>query len=358
MDQIIERLLYSYLIKIKQNAPQFSDEQQSQIIELCGRYLMAGFILESNRLDPSNAHLVKCLEGQRRVMAIKNMSMKQDLAKIATNFSLKKIDFLVLKGMALNIGGIYKHGIRASRDIDLLVQKEDIPLAYRTLREQGFQYMNAGTADEAVVFFGKHLPVMTNNRGTHVELHWRVTDVNSHKNCPITNYMFAQLWECREEKRISIPNVESLMAHTLYHGVVGHRMNHGPLFLFDLVALRKHNQNEWPEDTSLMDELHLLDKFNQCKSLIEMAYREKKISQKSLVLINEIMADFDWEERKAPQISLFGVTNARTSLPRIIHKVKHSIPLYAHLWQQPVASFRYWFLYLRHLLTFIRKIRF
>ena len=82
MDQIIERLLYSYLITIKQNAPQFSDEQQSQIIELCGRYLMAGFILESNRLDPSNAHLVKCLEGQRRVMAIKNMSMKQDLAKI------------------------------------------------------------------------------------------------------------------------------------------------------------------------------------------------------------------------------------------------------------------------------------
>ena len=57
------------------------------------------------------------------------------------------------------------------------------------------------------------------------------------------------------------------MAHTLYHGVVGHRMNHGPLFLFDLVALRKHNQNEWPEDTSLMDEVHLLNKFNQCKSI-------------------------------------------------------------------------------------------
>ena len=54
---------------------------------------MAGFILESNRLDPSNVHLVKCLEGQRRVMAIKNMSMKQDLAKIATNFSLKKSIF-------------------------------------------------------------------------------------------------------------------------------------------------------------------------------------------------------------------------------------------------------------------------
>ena len=59
--------------------------------------------------------------------------------------------------MALNIGGIYKHGIRASRDIDLLVQKEDVPLGIG-LYENKASNMNAGTADEAV-FFGKHLPL-------------------------------------------------------------------------------------------------------------------------------------------------------------------------------------------------------
>ena len=89
-----------------------------------------------------------------------------------------------------------------------------------------------------------------------------------------------------------------------------------------------------------------------------MAAREEQVSQKSIALINEIMTDFDWAECKEPQISLFGVTNARTPLPRLIHNVKHSIFYYAHLWQQPVGSFRYWFLYLRHLLTSIRKIRF
>ena len=130
---------------------------------------------------------------------------------------------------------------------------------------------------------------MTNNRGTHVELHWRVTDVNSHKNCPIVIICLRSYGNVGKKKNF-YPKRRELMAHTLYHGG-SHRMNHGPLFLFDLVALRKHNQNGWPEDTSLMDELHLLDKFNQCKSLIEMASRENLT--KSLVLINEIM-DFDW----------------------------------------------------------------
>ena len=87
MNQDIEALLYSYLLKTQLQAARFSSLEESQIIKLCAQYLTAGFVLESNSLDPANTGLLNSLKAQRKLSSLRLMSMKQDLIDIAQIFN-------------------------------------------------------------------------------------------------------------------------------------------------------------------------------------------------------------------------------------------------------------------------------
>jgi len=358
LNQEIESLLYSNLLQGQRKASLFSNADAKQINKLCGQYLKAGFVLESNSLDPANEELLNSLKAQRRVASVKLISMKQALIDIARVFNYQNIDFLVLKGLALAMGGIYKPGVRASRDIDLLVSAENIPSAYKALRALGFKYLDPDTADQATIFKKHQFPVMTNHQGTLIELHWRVTGVESFKDCPLTETIFAHRQECSRYPGIYIPNIAGMMAHALYHSLIHHRMEHGPLFLFDLAALYKYNQNMWPQDNSLIEKLGLMDTFEQCKRLIEITAKEDEFSPQSITLINTIFKDFDWPLRTEPRFSLFGITDQRISMAEILTKFKNKIQMVSYMYQLPPSSPRYWFLFFKDLLRVSRKIRF
>ena len=358
MNEDIESLLFSYLLREQTKVTRFSNEQEDYIIKLSARYLMAGFILEANRVDRFNVGLISSLKKQRRLATIKYMTMKQDLLNIAEVFNAQNVDFLVLKGMALTIGGIYKPGIRAFRDIDLLVPKANIPIAYEALKSIGFKYIDPRTADRATFFLKNHFPVMTNKQGTLLELHWRVTGTDSFQDCPLTEAIFDQRQESDTQKGIHMPNVAGMMAHTLYHGLTHHHLDHGPLFLFDLAAMYKFNQNQWPTDNSLIKQLDLLDEFENCKRLIEMAAKEQDFSMESKTLINELFEGFDWSiHNKELRFSLFGIFDKRISIAEILTKLKNKIQAVSHMYQLPITSPRYWFLLIRDLLRVTKKIR-
>ena len=358
MKQDIESLLYAALLGAKRQAALFSEEEENQLIKLCQQYLIAGFVLESNSLDPTNKVLLNSLRAQRKLASLKLMSMKQDLIDIAQIFNDQNIDVVVLKGLALAVGGIYKPGVRASRDIDLLVSIENIPSAYKALKSLGFKYIDPDTADQATIF-GKHqFPVMTNHQGTFIELHWRVTGVERFKDCPLTETIFAQRQECSTHPGIYIPNIDGMMAHTLYHGLIHHRMEHGPLFLFDLAALYKYNQNMWPQDNSLIEKMGLMDTFEQCKRLIEIAAKEDEFSPQAITLINKIFKDFEWPLRKESRFSLLGITDQRISMAEILTKFKNKIQGVSYMYELPPSSPRYWFLFFKDLLRVSKKIRF
>ena len=358
MNQDTESLLFSSLLTEQRKASRFSDEEENYIIRLAARYLLAGFILEANTVDHSNVNLIRSLKAQRTQLTIKYMSMKQALIEIADTFNAKNIDFVILKGMALNINGIYKPGTRASRDIDLLVSKDNIAIAYKALRSLGFEYLDPRTADRATVFFSHQFPVMTNNQGTLLELHWRVTSTRCFQDCPLTEGILGLRQESGTQKGLYIPNVAGMMAHTLYHGLTHHKMNHGPIFLFDLAALYKYNQNHWPADNRLIQQLNLLDEFYKCKRLIEITSKAQDFSGESKALINELFEGFDWPIDNEPLFSLFGITDKRISIVEILTKCKNRIQGVSYMYQLPITSLRYWYLFIRDLLRASRKFRF
>ena len=359
MKQAIESLLYAALLGAKRQAALFSEEEEIRLIRLCQNYLIAGFVLKSNSLDPTNRVLLNSLRAQRKIASLKLMSMKQNLIEIAEKFNEQNIDFVVLKGLALAMRDIYKPGVRAVRDIDLLVSTENIPRAYKALRTLRFKYIDPDTADQATIFGHYHFPVMTNHEGTFIELHWRVTKIDSFKNCPLTETIIAQRQECSTHEGIYVPNIAGMMAHTLYHGLIHHRMTHGPLFLFDLAALYKNNQNMWPRDNTLIEKLGLIDAFEQCKRLIEITASEDDFSPQSMALINKISKNFDWPIRKPDKVfSLFGVSQKRLSIADLLIKLKNRTKATSSMYQLTFKSPRYWFLFFRDLWRAVKKFRF
>jgi hypothetical protein len=357
VNQDIGSLLFSALLTEQRKASIFSVEEETYILRLSAQYLMAGFILEANKIDKSNIALIAGLKKQRQVSLFKYMSMKQALIDIADTLNTKNIAFVILKGMALNINGIYKPGTRASRDIDILVSKDDIPIAYQAVRSLGFEYLDPRTADQATIFYTHQFPVMTNNQGTLLELHWRVTSTATFQDCPLTEGILGLRQESDTQKGLYIPNVTGMMAHTLYHGLIHHKMNHGPIFLFDLAALYKYNQNQWPADNRLIQQLNLLDEFDKCKRLIEISSKEQDFSGESQALINQLFEDFDWPIDKKLYFSLFGITDKRISIAEILTKCKNGIQGVSYLYQLPTTSLKYWYSFIRELIRASRKFR-
>ena len=261
MNSKIESLLFSYLLKDNSLKVIFSDCELKEITKISWRYLLPGFILEKNNAENLGTDLTNQLKDQQTIFLSKYLTGKHDLLTIAKLFKEKNIEFTVMKGMALTIGNIYKPGIRGSRDIDILINKQEIGSAYKALRSIGFRYENPKTHDNANFLYGYHLPPMENKIGTSIEIHWQATKLYNSSHCPLTKEIISGRKELNHHPNIFIPDIGSMMTHALYHGLQHHKLDQGPIFLFDMAALYHANNKIWPDNEKLMAELNLLRHF-------------------------------------------------------------------------------------------------
>ena len=284
--------------------------------------------------------------------------MKRDLFKISEYFESRDIEFLVLKGMAMNLQGIFKPGVRQMRDLDLIIRQDRIPEAYAVLRELGFKYDNNETSDTAVIFTKHHLPVMTNEHGTKIELHWRITAKRFFEKCPLVDPFFKNKQPCGKYKNIYYPNYEGLMAHTIYHGVKHHKIEHGIIFLFDIFALKSHHGDKWPTDYDLIKSIGLNDTLSSYKSFFKRKKVEDIVSADNLKIDAALLEDFSWVIDEDANINLLGIYGKRYPLKSIIKRFTSKFSYTSHNYQVPVGSTKYWFFYLRDMLRVAKKIRF
>ncbi len=347
---------FSYLLNEKTSLRQFDKEEEEEMWRIAQDFLYSGFLINSLNFDKPNFELFNKLKRHNKAFFINYLVMKKSLAEITKEFNREKICFVILKGMALNIEKIFLPGIRQHRDIDLLVKKEDIGRAYKILRELKFKYGNPETSDNAKYLFKHQLPPMRNEFGIILELHHRITDVNLFKKCPLTNSFFKQKKESKFMKGVFIPSLDCLIAHTLYHGIKHHRFTHGPIFLFDLSAIYKFNKNKWPEDLLLIDKLGLLLEFEKCKKIISDTARDNNFSNEVKDSIKELLNEFNWSS-KDEEISLLGLSNKRLTIKELFLRFKRSFNNLSNDYQLPKASFKYWVIFFRRIILFIKKFK-
>ncbi len=228
-------LIFNYLKDRTISADNLSDTRISNLTSLSYKFHLIGFIASTYKFSASTRY--KELNSIRNMSVAKNLLMINDLKLICSNFNEKKINYCILKGSALNVAEIYDPAVRFFKDLDILVAKEDLERAFRTLNNLGYKYLNK-YANNSCDYLGNHhhLPIMSNQNDTFVELHHRVTSKRHYEECPITENI---LKEKIFHKGISTPSPAALLAHAMYHGLIQHVYSIGPVVLFDIKEIMK-----------------------------------------------------------------------------------------------------------------------
>tara|TARA_B100000886_G_scaffold312393_1_gene248339 strand:- start:349 stop:1422 length:1074 start_codon:yes stop_codon:yes gene_type:complete len=347
---------FSYLVKEKTDLSLLDKEEEKEMWRIAQDFLYSGFLINSLNFNKSNFKLFNKLKRHNKAFFLNYLIMKKSLAEITKEFNKEKICFVVLKGMALNIEKIFSSGIRQHRDIDLLVKKEDIGKAYKILRKLKFKYGNPETSNNADYLLQHQLPAMRNEFGIILELHHRVTEVNLFKKCPLTNSFFEEKKESKLMKGVFIPSIHCLIAHTLYHGTIHHNYKHGPIFLFDLSAIYRFNENKWPKNLILIEKLGLLLEFEKCKKIISSTNRDNKFSFEVKNLIKEILYDFNWRTNEE-KISILGFSSKRFTYKELFLRFTRSFSILSNEYQLPKTSLKFWVLFFKKVIHFINKVK-
>lgn len=155
----------------------------------------------------------------------RNILIAESLEQILMTFKEKKIDTILLKGLAFSKLLYGDIGIRPIYDIDLLIHKEDFPRCSRILKTMGYTHSSTHIEN---FFKGK----------INVDLHWDLlNDIRIKSRRSILNIDMKELWRDAITIRMD-GDVRTLsLEHTLIYHTIHFLLHHGlchTLFQFDM----------------------------------------------------------------------------------------------------------------------------
>lgn len=212
---------------------------------------------------------------------INSLRIFSEFIKVAEALNSKKITFIPLKGLHLNLE-IYKNlSFRNIRDIDLLVKQESIISYLECMFEIGYKFKNSDLKPDEFKCSSYHydIPVLINKNGIHVETHLKIIDTK-----------FNQLiYEESYEKKISdtlsmnFMSNENLIIHLIYHGTIKNGFDNGLISIFDVMNILKNNKINLPFLIDSADSLGLKKNICYFLSIINFRFDGITIDQKFLI---------------------------------------------------------------------------
>ena len=240
----------------------------------------------SSKYFQLSGYLLRCISFSKKTSALKHkleklndnyikkiLLMRYEVSELAKLFKDNDLEYVILKGMAMQIKNIDPY--RQFRDLDILVKKKDLKKAYELLKTFGYAYLNNQSNDD-IRYLGDmhHLPPMRNHAGIVIELHHRLTLTDKYQSCPLTEITFSERELC---DGVYVPSDKVMLAHTLYHGIIHHELKSGPIFLLDIKGIFKKNLFADDSIDNLLENLGLTEEFKQCKSLLKECENKKYI---------------------------------------------------------------------------------
>jgi hypothetical protein len=139
-------------------------------------------------------YILKKLETSSRDNALRNLLYFNEFNEIIANFNRENIRTIPLKGIEF-LHSIYAHNIalRNLADIDILVEKENVPRAEKILIDMGYKTIKRGYRYSLLHFHS----IFWRSRGKFpiiIELHWNVDFPDSPFNIDI-----AEFWQRSQE---------------------------------------------------------------------------------------------------------------------------------------------------------------
>lgn len=240
-----------------------------EVLDLSDRFCLPSQILNNLIYDNETSNsLIDGLIKQTHVANLKKLINQNELLKIANLFNENSIDYVFMKGSAINV--LSDGYVRYSRDLDVLVCKHSLLKAYELLKNIGYGYLSPLVADTAkFTSQTHHIPILSNGEGALVEIHHRVTSKSAYKECPFAESMLKEkLIITKNNVNIRISNVNHTIAHIIYHAVKHHKFDLGPVFLHDIKHLKEQDKDEI-QLNRLLTRLCLKDQYRKIVNFID-----------------------------------------------------------------------------------------
>jgi hypothetical protein len=184
-----------------------------------------------------------------RYWACSAMAQRLDLRECVQALAAREMEPIALKGAFLAWHAYPDPALRPLRDLDVLIQAERVDEAFEALQEAGYRPdvsmhdAHAGTSNPAAT---KHLDPLVTARGTIVELHRQLWESDGVLDHHLPSFDTAAIRSRASPiDGILYPAVEDIFVHLVVHAVYSHRLDCGPLLLWDLYHLVPHLPNDW-----------------------------------------------------------------------------------------------------------------
>ena len=217
-----------------------SKEEKEDLVESSYKYrlekLFMDFIKKNKLEDTFSERSLKALESNILLFSAHNLDLINSGIKISKVLSENSINHLFLKGFYLSNFSYQQISDRVMRDIDLLVHPDSLDQTYKVVNEMGFRFKNSKSDSPKGNLLERYdLPVMIDNKGLHLEIHYRIFQQNNTLKCELSNQMLQNPIKKNIGKNIlPFASVELNFIHLLYHATKKEFFAPGPLLLKDL----------------------------------------------------------------------------------------------------------------------------
>lgn len=190
----------------------------------------------------------KLLAGRFQIHSLQAI---KEIHEINTLFTKEGLTPIYLKGIALQKE--YEDiSLRPMVDVDILLKKEELLKAYKTLHKNNFlrsdekQYINKNNINHFCKRF-HHIQIFTKNN-ISIELHHRVTRTKDFINCPISQSFFDDFQSIDYfHEKINIPSIENIIIHSLCHFSINSSFTKLLRTLFDIKQISANHEIKWRE---------------------------------------------------------------------------------------------------------------
>lgn len=177
------------------------------------------------------------------------MAHRQDLTDCVQTLEAHGFAPIALKGAFLAWFAYPDPALRPLRDLDILVGTERAQQAFETLKAEGYvpemvdEYGHANGLHPAAT---KHLAPLVAPRGSVIELHRRLWESDGTLDHRLPAFAEDAIRaRAVVVEGIAFPAAEDMLVHLIVHAVYSHRLDCGPLLLWDIRHLVERCPVDW-----------------------------------------------------------------------------------------------------------------
>lgn len=172
------KIIIDILFNNETELPDFSSIDHAKFLKLLIEHRVLLHVFESKQIKDNKAYL-NFIEPYAQDYKLKILFDLNALSNLNDLLTKNRIDFVLLKGHGLSQLLYNDPGYRMSKDIDILIDLENLDNIDKVLIESGFQrltFFNSPKQKATLIKHFEHIQYLSKDGRINLEVHWRIED--------------------------------------------------------------------------------------------------------------------------------------------------------------------------------------